>query len=131
MIEKVRENVRKYEGKNGTVYIHMITVEGDPEEWEYHSLKPECNKFTPKTTADFTTEIKQNGNYTNRKIVPLNTQGFTGRKGVKNDDVITALSSVSTAANFLNGTTGEKGKLMTLAEEIFTWAKSKQKNDGR
>jgi predicted nucleotidyltransferase len=77
MIEKVRENVRQYDGRNGTTHIHMVTIEGDQDEWEYHSLKDVCDKFVPKTEAVFTTEVSVNGKYTNRKIKPIKLEkGF-------------------------------------------------------
>ena len=138
IVKQVRENAKKsYVGRNGNVFVHGITIEGDPQEYEYHSLQETCTKFVPTQEATFTTEVKVNGAYTNYKISPVAPLkpaggGFSG--GAKKDygkdqEVISALSSVSTAANFYSnrGVAIGEDKLLELAEKIYNWATSKSK----
>lgn len=132
---KVEENVRSYESKMGKAYIHRITL-GEPVEgqveWEYHSKSPTVSpdKFTAGKDASFTTEIKQNGNYTNYKIKPELAAAPVGsgfRKGEQRDEGrISALSSVSTAVNFYAQRSNVKEEdVLAFAEKIYAWAASK------
>lgn len=140
-IAKVRENINSYPnkmdktGKNPTVYVHGITVEGDAIEWQYHSISQSCTAFVPGQEATFTTEVKVNGNYTNHKIVPVKAEkksfggGFGGSKfEPRNQEVISGLSAVSTATNFYaqRGQATEE-QVLTFAEKIYQWAMSKSK----
>lgn len=126
-IKQIRENVRHYDGKSGTIYIHAITVEGDAQEYEYHCAKPECEKFAVGVEAEFTTETKVNGQYTNHKIIPVNKPFIPKFQGASTKDqgTIAALSSVSSAVNFYQQRNGTEKDVMDFAEKIFTWATSK------
>jgi hypothetical protein len=104
-VTKVRENIKNYQGKNGPVYVHGITLEGDPQEWEYHSLTDKCTKFVPTQEATFTTDVKQNGNYTNYKISPVQAAKPAFNKGSgfkqepKDQGLISWLSCFSSVCN--------------------------------
>ncbi len=131
-IEKVRENIRSYEAKalRKMMYVHGITVAGDPTEWEYSSSNAKCEHFVPGQEAEFTTEVTEKGGFTNRKIVPIRAPKPTfggGGPGKRDSEIITALSAASTAATFCaskpSATTSD---MLTLAEQVYTWAMSKQ-----
>lgn len=138
-IAKTRENIKSYPnkmdktGKNPTVYVHGVTVEGDATEWEYHSFKQTCEAFIAGQEATFTTEVKQNGQYTNHKIVPVRVEkkSFGGggfKSEPKNQEVITALSCASTATNFYS----ERGQateeqVLKFADRLYEWTMSKSK----
>lgn len=131
-VVKVREAIKTYSGKNGQITVHGITVEDDPQEWEYHSLQPTCSKFKPNEEVTFTTEVKQNNNYTNYKISPINTtgpfvKGAPFKQESKDQGLITALSSVSTAVNFYQHQSPRVNEdiVLAFAEKIFIWANSK------
>lgn len=130
-IERVRENIKNYVGKNGQIYVHGVTVEGDPQEWEYDSQQDKCTKFTPGIEATFTTEVKVNGNYTNYKIKPVFTNkpafggavgggGFKGggfKAEPKDQKQITWLSCFSSVCNLYTGSS-----LITNFDEILAKA---------
>lgn len=86
-VTKVRECIKQYTGRDSQpVYVHGITLDGDPQEWEYHSKTNTCVKFKPQEEATFVTEVKQNGNYTNYKISPVQAAKPSFNKGFKKDD---------------------------------------------
>lgn len=133
LVTKVRESVKNYPnkkdttGKNPTVYVHMISVEGDPQEWEYHSHNPVCTNFVPQQEATFTTEVKVNGAYTNYRIAPftlLNKPSFK-KFEQKDQGAITALSCLSSACNYYQQRNGSEAEVMAFAEKMFQWANSK------
>lgn len=145
-VKSVRENVRNFAGKNGTTYIHMITldspvnIEGvDVLEGEYHSLKPTCESFTAGKEAQFETEKRVNGNYTNYKFKPVKAAfggnagggGFVGKKTdpvfeERKQRMIIAQSSVSSAIAFYGETSGKsEEKTMEFAGKIFDWVLKK------
>lgn len=138
-VKSVRENVRNFAGKNGTTYIHMITldspvaIEGtDVLEGEYHSLKQTCESFTAGKEATFETEkrVSPDGKYVNYKFKPVKQAPvFTGngfkKSEPKDQGTITALSCASTAANFYQQREGTEEKVLAFAERLFQWAKSK------
>ena len=145
-IEKVRENIKSYPnkmdktGKNPTVYVHGITVQGDATEWEYHSFKQQCEVFIAGQEATFTTEKKQNGQYTNFKIVPVRVEkksfggGFNGASKFnpefeeKRQRMIIAQSSISSAVAFYGETSGKsEEKVLEFAGKIFEWVINKSK----
>jgi len=141
-VVKVRENIKSYPnkmdktGKNPNVYVHGITLENDPQEWEYHSVAPTCIKFQPQQEATFTTEVKQNGSFTNHKISPAASEKPAFVKSFnaggakyepKNQEVITGLSCASTAANFYQQRQGTEEQVVAFAEKLFNWAMSKSK----
>lgn len=138
-IQSVRESARTYTGRNGELYVHMITLAEPVEgvtEWEYHSKSPQCTKFTPGAETTFSTEVRQNGKYTDYKITPVMpppgpTGGGAPRFGgggreTKDEGKITALSAASSACNFYAhraGATPEQ--VLALAEKIYDFANSK------
>jgi len=145
-VKQVRENIKSYPnkrdttGKNPMVYVHGITIEGDPIEWEYHSLAQTCTKFVPTQEATFITETKQNGNFTNHKISPVEAKPVTGFGGgfkkptgsYSDQGRIAAMSVMSTAVDFyrerstgLDGSPLKKEHVFALAEEIFAWVYTK------
>lgn len=141
-VKSVRENVRNFTGKNGTTYIHMITldtpttIEGvEVLEGEYHSLKPTCESFTAGKEAQFETEkrVSPDGKYTNYKFKPVKANpAFGGNAGggfkkadPKDQGTITALSCASTAANFYQQRQATEEQVLAMAEKLFQWAKSK------
>jgi len=141
-IAKVRENIKSYAnkrsvgGKDPMVFVHGITLENDPQEWEYHSFKQTCEVFVPTQEATFTTEVKVNGNFTNYKISPVRVEkkafggGFSGggaKYEPKQQEIITALSCASTAANFYQQRQGSEELALKFAEELYQWASSKSK----
>jgi len=144
IVKSIRENTRNYAGKNGTLYIHMITlaepvnVEGDDVlEFEYHSQTTKCEKFVAGQAAEFETEKRTNGQFTNYKIKPVQLKpafagaGFVprpaGKFEPKNQEVITALSCASTAANFYQQREANPAAVIKFAEELYAWAQSKSK----
>lgn len=140
MIEQVRENVKEYDGRNGHIHVHMVKVEGDPEEWEYHSLTPECKKFTPKEEATFTTDVRVNGQYTNRKISPVTDMAkpkkFGGGGKSKSSDfrdpAVLMYNEVLKAV--MQGLSGsslvlDKAKVDEYIEHYYSKAKEKKGDD--
>jgi hypothetical protein len=137
-VVKVRENIRSYpnkqpasSAKNPTVFIHGITLEGDPQEFEYHSFSQECKNFVAGQDATFTTEVKENGKFTNYKISPVREQKPFGAKaftknGDKPQEVITALSCASTAANFYQQRQGTEEEVLKFAERLYQWVSAKK-----
>lgn len=67
-IFKVRENVKSYNSPKagGNLYVHAVTFEGDPVEYEHHS-KTQQPKYKPgeELWYEVTTD-----NYGNKKIKP-------------------------------------------------------------
>lgn len=139
-VKSVRENVRNFTGKNGTTYIHMITldspvaIEGtDVLEGEYHSLKPTCESFTAGKEATFETEkrVSPDGKYTNYKFKPVKqAPAFTGNGFKKADPefeklkqkMIIAQSSIGSAVAFYGETSGKtEEKVLEFAGKIYDW----------
>lgn len=67
-ISKIRENVKSYNSPKagGNLYVHAVTFEGDPIEYEHHS-KTQQPKYKPgeELWYEVTTD-----NYGNKKIKP-------------------------------------------------------------
>lgn len=138
-VKSVRENVRNFAGKNGTTYIHMITLESpvtiegaEVIEGEYHSTKATCENFTAGKEATFETEkrVSPDGKYTNYKFKPVKAAGFSGFSAGKKADpkdqgTITALSCASTAANYYQQRQSTPEQVIEFAEKLFQWATSK------
>lgn len=137
-VKQVRENIKNYPTKLGaTNFVHGITLEGDAQEWEYHSVSDKCVKFIPGVEATFTTEVKQNGSYTNYKISPINPDGakkFVGGGGFKQEPkdqgAITALSIYSSTMVGFQGSVDVKdwSKVLERCELAWAWVKSKSDN---
>lgn len=132
IVDKVRENIKSYNStKNGATYVHGITLTGDLQEWEYHSLSDKCTKFIPKQEATFTTEVRQNGNYTNHIIKPIQPQKQQGggfkKSDPKDEGAITAMSIYSSTMNGLQGSMDVKdwNKVKERCELAWEWIKSK------
>ena len=146
-IAKVRENIKSYAnkrsvgGKDPMVFVHGVTLEGDPQEWEYHSLKQTCEVFVPTQEATFTTEVKVNGNFTNYKISPVRVEkkafgggGFSGgfksnpEADERRQKMIIAQSSLSSAVAFYGETTGKsEEKVFEFAGKMYEWVLNKAK----
>lgn len=136
-IKSVSENVRRYTGRNGELFVHMITL-AEPidgvSDWEYHSKSPQCTKFTADAETTFTTEVKQKGQYTDYKITPMmpppmataapGIPKFVG--GGKDEGRITALSAVASACAFYaHRAAATPVDVMAFAEKIFDYASGK------
>jgi hypothetical protein len=139
-VKSVRENTRSYTGKNGTTYLHTITLDGpiDVEgqgvvDFEYHSLKPTCDAFVAGKEAKFEVEkkVSPDGKYTNYKIKPVKDAPAFGGGGSfkkaepKDEGRISALSCASTAANYYSQRQGTEEQVLAFAEKLFQWASSK------
>lgn len=124
-ITSVQENQRSYNGKYGQIFIHMIQVEGSETKWEYHSQKQNCDKFKVGEVANFTTETKQNGQYINYIIKPVNDQPGAGngsgfkKAEQKDQGTITYLSCFSSAANYYAQRSDGPDAVLSLAERAF------------
>lgn len=129
IVDKVRENIKSYNGKKGQIYVHGITLSGDPQEWEFHSSSQSCTKFVPKQEATFTTEVRQNGQYTNYVIKPEMQQKPFGGKNYdsKDNGAITAMSIYSSTMNGLQGSMDVKdwAKVKERCELAWEWIQSK------
>jgi hypothetical protein len=142
LINKIAENVRNYQGKNGTTYIHTVSLK-DPidvegasvVDFEYHALTATCEKFVAGQEATFDVEKRVNGQYTNYKIKPIQVQKpafagaapFAKKYESKNQEVITALSCASTSANFYQQRQATEEQVIVLADKLYNWAMSKSK----
>jgi hypothetical protein len=58
---------------SGTFHKHGIIYEGSSQVWELLNMSPTCTEFKVGEVATFTTETKQNGQFTNNKIRPVKT----------------------------------------------------------
>lgn len=134
-IKKVAEQgKRSYAGRNGEMFVHVITLEtpiNGVSDWEYHSTSPTCTKFVAGQDATFTTEVKQNGQYTNYKISPVAAvPSFGGGKSsgsqAKDEGRISALSAASSAATFYSNRMNATPEMMLdLAERIYQFSVAK------
>lgn len=73
IVKEVKENVRSFESKYGTMYVHLLTMDNG-DSGEYSSKTTEC-KYGFGQPITYT--IEQNGNYA-AKIKPINTVATTG-----------------------------------------------------
>lgn len=134
-IKKVAEQGKRgYAGRNGEMFVHVITLETPIDgvaDWEYHSKSPTCTKFVAGQDATFTTEVKQNGQYTNYKISPVAAvPSFGGGKAAgpqaKDEGRISALSAASSAATFYSNRMNATPEMMLdLAERIYQFSVAK------
>lgn len=67
-----------YQFKDKTNYKFGIIYTGSPDLWEYHTSKQTQTDFVAGQEAKFTTETKQNGTYTNRRIKPVKAENSGG-----------------------------------------------------
>lgn len=72
-----------YNFQDKTNYKFGIIYNGSPDMWEYHTSKSSQTEFVVGQEATFTTEVKQNGQYTNRKIKPVKPQQQSSGPGFK------------------------------------------------
>lgn len=66
------------EGKFGPYYIFDVKIEGDDKTYQYMSKNNPQNKFVAGQEVEFDVETKQNGQYTNYSIKPVQQGGFGG-----------------------------------------------------
>jgi hypothetical protein len=139
IIKKIAENVRSYNDKHGTKYIHIITVmepimvEGvSVVDFEYHSISQSCTSFIAGQIATFEVEKRVNGKYINYKMKPVKPPEVPQEEPPKktfgypkDEGRISALSAASTAANYYHQRESTEDKVMAFAERIWQWANSK------
>lgn len=126
-IISVQENVKQYPGKVGTVFIHKIRFEGDPENkiWEWHSSSEKCDKFKEGETTTFTTKINVRGQYTDYMIYPGGAKSFGGKKSFeeeKDHGVITFLSCLSSAATYYSQRESSWDDVLKATSEAYNKA---------
>jgi len=125
-VAAIAENQKQWAGTNGTVYYHMITFENGDSGW-YGSKTEKCEKFKVGELADYTKEVKQNGNFTNTIIKPVQQQGF-GKKETKDASLIAAQSCLGYACNL----TAQSSKadnieyVLQVAEKFHQWVMTKK-----
>jgi len=123
-IISVQENQRNYQSQNGQVFIHLVEYEGDQTIWEYHSKSAVCEKFKVGQMADFETDVKQNGQYTNYKIKPAQQNNFS-KAPMKDEGTITYLSVFSSCCNYFAQRSNTSEDVFAMAEKAFNIAVSK------
>lgn len=104
-IVSVQENQRQWEYQGSQFFDHYIKYEGSDQVWTYASKSPTCDKFKVGEQATFETLIKENGQYKNFKIKPVQPAGNGAYSGGKKADpkdqgMITFLSLYSSTCNF-------------------------------
>lgn len=120
MVSEVQQNARSYDGKNGKIYIHMVTF-ADGSKGEYHSSSDTNKKFAIGQDVEFECEVKVNGQYTNYKIKPVdNGGGFGGNRGGGVDMKLYA----ATESFKLAKQTAEKNPTPLTKEQLVEIAKS-------
>ena len=67
-------------GQYGPYYIHLIVFENG-DSGDYMAKKNPQDYFKIGSEAEYTKETKQNGQYTNTQIKPIQAQGANGFKG--------------------------------------------------
>ncbi len=102
-VTNVQEKTSSYNGNNGVVFYHKITFENG-DTGQYGSKSETCEKFTVGQEADYTIEKKENGQYVNYVIKPIQgaVNSFNGGSAKVNKDsgIITYLSCLSSACLF-------------------------------
>lgn len=81
-VKEIQNKIKEYTGANGTIYYHKIIFD-DGSQGTYGSKSETCTKFVIGVEAEFTCEVKVNGQFTNYNIKPVQAggPGFRGGNG--------------------------------------------------
>lgn len=118
--------VRSYPGKSGTMFIHNIGFENDPQKWAYHSAKETCDSFKVGDIIEGEFNIEQKGTYTNYNFKPVTEKapfkgGGAGR--VVDEGAIIMQSCISSACNLFaekgGSTTAHVDDVLSAAEKFY------------
>lgn len=115
--------IKEGEGQYGKYYVHEIRLKGDPNAYQYISKANPQDKFVEGREVEANIETKQNGQYTNHMIKPVQTSNFGGANNpsrLELDRKIAALNnSVSLVASGKIGLTNLKETYEKLLNEYL------------
>lgn len=132
IIEKVRDNVSKYQiGDGSTMFVHAITVNSN--EFEYHSKSEHLEKFKEGEEAYFELKDVETKRGISKRIVPTQAPrqftpaakpGYGGKFQPKNENRITWLSCFSSVCvlNQQSSKINDFGKILEMANQAYTEA---------
>lgn len=127
VVTAIAENVKQWAGQNGTVYYHTITF-ANGDSGQYGAKSPQCEKFKVGQEYEYQYEVKQNGQYTNVTIKPVQSQqgGFKGQP--KDESLIAAQSSLASTCNLLQQSSKatDTAYILEVADKFHAWAMSKK-----
>lgn len=116
-------------GNYGKFYIHTVTITDDDgviTEGDYLAKSNPQTAFKVGQKCEYEYAEKQNGNYTNKTIKPVQQNGFAGKPFVKKDTKAeTAILAASYAAAG-QGIAVSSDQIILVAEKFLTWIKSKE-----
>lgn len=124
VVTAIAENVKQWAGQNGTVYYHTITF-ANGDSGSYGAKSPKCEKFVVGQESEYTIELKQNGNYTNITIKPVQSQGGFNPKQPKNEKLIVAQSCLNYATQLHMGKQSPTEHVIEVAEVFYKWVLEK------
>lgn len=117
--------VRSYPGKSGTMFIHNIGFENDPQKWAYHSAK-ETVSFAVGDIVEGEFNVEQKGNYTNYNFKPVTEKApfkGAGAGRVVDEGAIIMQSCISSAcvlyAEKGGSTTANLNDVLNAAEHFY------------
>lgn len=109
------------EGKFGKWYLYEVKIEGDDKVYQYMSKSNPQNKFVAGQEIDVEIEKKENGQYTNWSIKPVqqNAGGFGGgnHQRLETDKKIAALNN---AVKLVAAGKVEMSQLKATFEKLLT-----------
>lgn len=131
IIEKVRDNVSKYQlGDGSTMFVHAITVNGN--EFEYHSKSEHLEKFKVGEEAYFDLKDVETKRGISKRIVPQQAprqfapaaksgNGYANKYQPKNENRITWLSCFSSVCvlNQQSSKINDFSKILEMANAAY------------
>lgn len=114
---------RSYLGKSGTMFIHNISFDNDPQKWSYHSAKETCESFKVGDTIEGEFNIEKKGNYTNYNFKPVaeKTPFKAGTGRVVDEGAIIMQSCISSACVAVQQSSDstDTNLILKMADEFY------------
>lgn len=128
-VKSVVESARSFNSQYGTIYVHLISFEGEDTSYEYNSKSNKCDKFKVGETVNVeVTQRTANGIVTNvvKPVTEAPKQPNVSYSNGKEQGIITYLSCLSSVTQLYAGTGVKLTDCLTDVEMAFNKAMEKK-----
>lgn len=128
VVTAIAENTKQWAGPNGMVHYHTITF-ANGDSGQYGSKSPTCEKFKVNQETEYQHEVKQNGQYTNVVIKPVEATGGGFKGGPPKDaSLIAAQSCLGYACNLhsQSSKSTDIDYVLSVAQKFHEWVMTKK-----
>lgn len=132
VVKSIKENIRSFDGKFGTLYVHKVAFDNG-DAGEYLSQTETCEKFAVGQKATYTIEEEKRNGKVNFRIKPakLPEDGkpfFRGGSG-SYESFALSYSKDLAIAHIEKGKDIKTEDVLKVADALYTWLKNKQTHE--